>query len=170
MREAQKVRPLEVEWRFLSLIAVNQGSEHLKDVHEMSVYPFRVMALARREYGPKVVDRLYLDMAVARHEGNANIADISVLESSVLAAGLDASLVTRALEDESTMNDVEADHQSAVKMGAFGVPTIEVDHDRRGFFGPVISEVPEGEAAGQLWDHFSWMIEQPYFYEIKRER
>jgi predicted DsbA family dithiol-disulfide isomerase len=151
-------------------MAVNRGSENLKDVHEMSIYPFRVMALARRELGSEVVDRLYLDIAVARHERNENIADVSALESIVASAGLDASLVRRALEDETTMTDVEADHQSAVEMGAFGVPTIEIEHDRRGFFGPVIAQVPEDEPAGQLWDHFSWIIEQPYFYEIKRER
>jgi predicted DsbA family dithiol-disulfide isomerase len=170
VREARKVRPLEIEWRFLSLMAVNSGSENLKEVHGMSITPFRMMALARREVGPEAVDRLYLDIGTARHERNENIGDESTLGSIVSAAGLDPTLVARAMEDESTMADVEADHQKAVDMGAFGVPTIEIDHDRHGFFGPVISEVPEGEGAGQLWDHFSWMIEQPYFYEIKRGR
>lgn len=170
VREARKVRPLDIEWRFLSLMAVNRGSESLKDVHEMSINPFRVMALARRELGPDAIDRLYLDVGTARHERNEDIADISALEAMVGAAGLDPSLVRRALEDESTLTEVEKDHQSAVEMGAFGVPTIEIEHDRRGYFGPVISQVPEGEPAGLLWDHFAWMIEQPYFYEIKRER
>jgi predicted DsbA family dithiol-disulfide isomerase len=170
VREARKVRPLEIEWRFLSLMAVNRGSERLKDVHEMSINPFRVMAFARRGSGLDVVDRLYLEAGSARHDRNENIADAAVLETLVANCGLDPALVAQALEDESTMTDVEADHQTAIEMGSFGVPTIELDHDRRGYFGPVISQVPEGEPAGEMWDHFAWMIQQPYFYEIKRER
>jgi hypothetical protein len=36
--------------------------------------------------------------------------------------------------------------------------------------GAVINPVPEGEAAGQLWDRFLWLMRQPGFFEVKRSR
>ena len=39
-----------------------------------------------------------------------------------------------------------------------------------GIFGPVIKPVPEGEAAGELWDRFVWLIRQEGFFEVKRAR
>ncbi len=170
IREVRDVRPIEIEWKFLSLMAVNSGTENLKDVHAMSMNPLRVMALARREGGEGAVDSLYETIGRARHEEKLDISERSVLEKAVEQAGLDPQLVERALSDESTLKDVQADHESGVDCGAFGVPTIQLNGECGGFFGPVISEVPKGEAAGQLWDHFAWLANSPSFFEIKRVR
>src|ERR671934_68679 len=56
------------------------------------------------------------------------------------------------------------------KFGAFGVPWLVLEGQSFGLFGPVISEVPQGEAALQLWEHVSWLLAQPYFFELKRAR
>jgi hypothetical protein len=37
-------------------------------------------------------------------------------------------------------------------------------------FGPVIDSVPQGEAAGELWDRLVWLMRQPSFFEVKRSR
>jgi hypothetical protein len=34
----------------------------------------------------------------------------------------------------------------------------------------VITAVPTGEAAGEMWDRVSWLIDQPTFLELKRVR
>ncbi|HZT97494.1 MAG TPA: DsbA family protein [Chloroflexota bacterium] len=170
IREARKVRPIEIEWKFLSLRAVNEGTENLKDAHSMSQNAFRLMALARREHGEEAVDRLYETIGRARHEERQDIGDVDVLKRATQEAGFDPELVDRALADESTLDEVQTDHQSGVECGAFGVPTIQLNGECGGFFGPVISEVPEGEAAGRLWDHFAWFANEPSFYEIKRVR
>ena len=51
------------------------------------------------------------------------------------------------------------------------VPTLVLDNgDGPGIFGPVIKPVPEGEAAGQLWDRVEWLLRQEGFFELKRGR
>ena len=63
-----------------------------------------------------------------------------------------------------------AEHQDGVdRVGAFGVPTISIN-GQRGFFGPVISTVPSGEEAGELWDHLAWLAARDNFFEYKRRR
>jgi hypothetical protein len=37
-------------------------------------------------------------------------------------------------------------------------------------FGPIISDIPEDEAAVDLWRHFVWMARNPNVAEIKRDR
>jgi hypothetical protein len=84
-------------------------------------------------------------------------------------AGLPADLVERALADPSTHEEVLAEHQDAVdRYGAFGVSWLVVDDQPIGFYGPIISEVPLGDSALELWDHVSWLLTQSTFFEIKR--
>ena len=93
-----------------------------------------------------------------------------VVRSALGDSGLDASLVDAALVDDSTAKEVRAQHEAAAAdAGCFGVPTI-VLHSRRGIFGPVIAQAPQGERAGELWDHVRWLAEHDGFFELKRER
>jgi predicted DsbA family dithiol-disulfide isomerase len=170
INEVRAVRHLEIDWRFLSLQAVNEGTESLKESHFKSIPAFRVMAKARREKGFESVDRLYREIGRLRHEERKDISKADVLTQAVREAGLDPAIVAHALDDESTLQDLRDDHASGVAKGAFGVASIELNGDSRAFFGPVLSDVPTGHRAGELWDHFAWMIAQPEFYEIKRER
>ena len=51
------------------------------------------------------------------------------------------------------------------------MPTLVLDDgEGPGIFGPVINPVPEGEAAGELWDRVVWLTRQPGFFELKRSR
>ena len=49
------------------------------------------------------------------------------------------------------------------------MPTISI-YGQRGFFGPVITMVPRGEAAGELWEHLAWQAARKDFFEYKRSR
>ena len=42
--------------------------------------------------------------------------------------------------------------------------------DGVGFFGPVVTPAPTGEAAGRLWDGLVLVTSVPGFYELKRSR
>jgi hypothetical protein len=42
--------------------------------------------------------------------------------------------------------------------------------DGAGFFGPVVSPAPKGEAAGRLWDGWVLMTSTPGFFELKTTR
>lgn len=168
IREAQRHRPIDVEWRFFALAGVNENGDPWYG-------PLRICALARREGGNDAVDRAYLALGRLFHERSDSFDQIDdlaqVAQPYLAAAGLDPSLAPRALQDESTLRDVLSEHQDAVqKLGAFGVPWLVVGEADFGFFGPVIGEMITGEEAAALWDNFRWMGSRPYMYELKRGR
>jgi hypothetical protein len=117
-----------------------------------------------------VVGSVYEALGNRIHEVPSEDLDQAAVRASLGDAGLDPSIVDRALDDRSTMEDVRAEHDAAVaEVGAFGVPTI-VLATGQGMFGPVIAKAPTGEAAGELWDHVEWLIRRDGFFELKRER
>lgn len=166
IREVRNQIPLDIEWKFFSLAGVNERADVWHG-------PLRICALARREGGNEAVDRAYLALGRMFHERDKSFDEIE--QVAEIAApyldevGLDPSLAARALDDETTLEDVLTQHQDAVeRMKAFGVPWIVVDGDEAGFFGPVIGELPRGRQAVELWEHFQWMGRQSYLYELKR--
>jgi 2-hydroxychromene-2-carboxylate isomerase len=169
IREVQSRQPLEVEWKLFSLGLNNNNS-----TAEM-LAPLRALVLARREGGNQAVGRLYKALGDATHEKGLKPWEAGVWESifpkALAKAELSPSLFTAAQADPSTLEDLKTEHQEAVdKYQAYGVPWLVKAGQDFGFNGPIISEVPEAKAALELWEHFSWLLTQPYFYEIKRSR
>jgi 2-hydroxychromene-2-carboxylate isomerase len=177
IREVQKVRPVKVEWDILSLQAANKGKESLKESHFKSEKGFRVMALLRRHYPPEeanqLIDRLYLALGQAGHERKEDIGQDEVMVAALQQAGIDPALLSAAMEDPTTLDEVERAHERAVEAGGFGVPTLQLTDDPqqlKATFGPVINQVPTGEDAGQLWERVVWLMQRPDFFELKRNR
>jgi predicted DsbA family dithiol-disulfide isomerase len=166
----QQQRDLSVEWRLFSLQLINADKEDpLADLHTKGTPALRTLALVRRQAGNDAVGRIYQALGTRVHDEDEELTSQAV-EKALEDAGFDSTLVQSALEDEGTMDEVRTEHEAAVNdVGAFGVPTI-VTESGKGLFGPVLSSPPEGDAAGELWDHVRWLIEQDGFFELKRER
>jgi 2-hydroxychromene-2-carboxylate isomerase len=170
IREVERVRPIRVAWRLFSLYGINTTTgDQLKPSHLRSRETFRALTLARREGGDDAIGRLDLALGRARHERDEDLGSPAVMQAAIAAAALDPTLPERALDDPTTDQEWQDEHAAAVTMGIFGVPTL-IAGDAAPVFGPVIDQVPMGEAAGQLWDHTLWYSHQPYFYELKRAR
>lgn len=171
IREVAKVRDVEVSWSLFSLQMIHEEKEDaLTDLHERGTPALRALAAVRRSHGNEGVGRLYEAIGQRAHEGEGEELSPQLVEKALGDAGLDPSLMLKALHDESTIDDVRAEHEAVVsEVGAFGVPTIVLDGGG-GIFGPVVSSAPEGEEAGELWDHVRWLTERGYFFELKRER
>jgi len=161
-----------VYWRFFSLEVVNRKPGVEPDyVNGRGWTALRSLALARRKYGNEGVEKLYIALGNAAHGRKESLGDRAVVEASAEQAGFGPDLVAAALADESTIQDVLADHQEAVERYlAFGVPTLAIEGSDVGFYGPVINTVPHGEEAAELWDYTAWLLRQPNIYELKRER
>jgi 2-hydroxychromene-2-carboxylate isomerase len=170
IREVERVRDIDVEWRLFSLQLINEGREDpLADVHALGTPALRTLAIVRREGGNDGVGHAYEALGNRVHERGEQLSP-EVVAKSLADIGLDPSLVDRALEDDSTIAAVKAEHDAAVaQAGAFGVPTIVLSSGR-GIFGPVISSAPTEEEAGEMWDRVAWLTEKDYFFELKRER
>ena len=165
MREAARVRDLDIEWRFFSLKMVNSDRPDEADISPA----LRTLALVAREFDNERTGRLYEAFGTRAHERDEGRSP-EVVKAAAADVGLEASFVDRALEDEDSADAVRADFHLAVdEVGCFGVPTIVLPSGR-GLFGPVLSTAPTGEDAGELWDHFSWFVERDGLFEIKRER
>ena len=88
--------------------------------------------------------------------------------------GLDPGIVDEALADQTTHDDVRADHERVVGLGGWGVPTLVfpgADEDEsRKLFGPVLIDPPVGDAADRLWDLVLGWLEFPHLYELQRPK
>ena len=165
VREASRVRDLDIEWRFFSLKMVNSDRPE-----EANISPaLRTLALVAREFDNERTGRLYEALGTRMHDRDEG-RSVEVVKAATKDVGLDGALVDRVLEDEDSAEAVRADFHLAVdEVGCFGVPTIVIPSGK-GLFGPVLSIAPTGEDAGELWDHFSYFVEQDDFFEIKRGR
>lgn len=177
IREVRKQQPLNIEWDFFSLRIQNhkpgENDEYWKNANDS--HPImQIMALLRRRYSAEeannLIDRLYLEAGQALHDRKERIAEPEVLKVILGKLELPESLLDEALSDSTTLDDVRCSHQEAVALGSFGVPALIQPGQAKTIFGPVISEVPTGETALKLWENVSWMMQQDYFFELKKTR
>jgi|SRR5918992_3830063 2-hydroxychromene-2-carboxylate isomerase len=170
IREVEKVRDIEVDWRLFSLTLVNQEAEDpLAGAHDEGLRALRTLVLVRNEAGNDGVERVYAAIGARSHEqGRRLTAD--ALAAALRDEGFDTGLMDKAIQDESTIAAVRTEHDAGVAdVGAFGVPTVVLSSGK-GMFGPVVAVAPTGEAAGELWDHVRALIEWEGLFELKRDR
>jgi 2-hydroxychromene-2-carboxylate isomerase len=170
IREVTRYRDIDVEWKLFSLKLVNQGrKDPLADRHEQGTPALRTLALVRREAGNDGVGRVYEAIGRHVHDGDEELSP-GVVGDALADAGLEPSMVERALEDDTTMAGVRAEHDAAVdEVGCFGVPTVVLPSGK-GLFGPVVATAPQGEEAAELWDHVRYLVDLDGFFELKRDR
>ena len=139
-----------------------------RELMDASWGPVRVLVAAARDHGDEVLKPLYDAMGTRRHPGGRTDTDAIVAES-LAEVGLPASLA-----DVAGTQDVDdllrASHQRAMDLVGDEVGTPVVAIDGVGFFGPVMTPAPKGEAAGRLLDGLALVTSVPGFYELKRTR
>ena len=96
IREVAKVRPIQVNWKFLSLAKINEAADYSRDSHVASHATFPLLARARAQGGNEAVERLYVALGQARHERKESLADAAVIERALTEAGLDPAWRTEA--------------------------------------------------------------------------
>ena len=172
--EVQKQRDLDVTWHVMSLAYLNQDRDITEDyraVLEPAWGPARVLVKAEQEHGNDVLLPLYTAMGNRIHPEGRSLGDEAreIVSESLAEAGLPAGLVD-AMDDESLDSAVAKSHHEGMDAVGddVGTPTLHIEGSA--FFGPVLSKIPRGQDAVDLWDGAVAVARFPYFYELKRSR
>jgi 2-hydroxychromene-2-carboxylate isomerase len=186
LREVQHQRDLDIDWRFVSLKMLNEGDYADRPAgypaaHQRGLELLRVAAAARASHGPQVVGNLYEAMGSAIwHAEEPEVDDFDDVLSYTAQAGDVAEILTSvglpaeladAADDGSWDSEIRAETQQALDRvgGNAGTPIMSFSPpDGPAFFGPVISEVPDDDEAGDLYDAVITLGRWPGFAELKR--
>ncbi|APT92054.1 DSBA oxidoreductase [Corynebacterium phocae] len=176
IKEVEKVRDIRVEFRPMSLSVLNEGRDLPADylqAMEAAWGPARVAAKIFSQQ-PEKIDAYYTAMGNLIHGGGeggkkGSGAYKEVIAKALETAGLPASFAEAAGTTEMD-EQLRACHQEAIDLVGDDVGTPVIKLGDTAFFGPVITRVPEGEEAGELFDASLRLARYPYFFELKRSR
>lgn len=182
VEEVARQRDYDITWRFISLRMINRDNTaewytpDYQAMHQAGLYGLRVADAGRLAHGNEVVDRIYTAYGTAIHLDRRieQLRDDPVaFGKDVLgAAGLPIELADASLDDSHDAY-IRADGDLALERTGKDVGTpILTFHpgavDEGSFFGPVISKVPRGEQAIELWDAVELIATTPGMSELKR--
>lgn len=159
IREVRRLNGLSINWRFFSLEEINRPEDKKHPWERELAYgwsPMRVAAFLRRT-DQASCDAWYLAIGRALHEEGRKPHDPNTARELLTSIGVSPDIWDQALADETTHDEVKADHFFAVdELAGFGVPIIvfaaSARHPRKAIFGPVVVPAPMGEEALALWD------------------
>lgn len=184
MRRVAQRRGVRVGWRFISLQFANEGREMPPALAQSQVRShryLRICAAARQRYGNETVGALYRgwgerfwyvkgegDFAARLEEGARHADPVEILRSLELPSDL-----LDAADDTSWDAVIRAETDEAFRRTGpdVGTPIITYDPpDGSSLFGPVLSDVPDGDEAVAIFDALRTLARFPGFSELKRSK
>jgi protein-disulfide isomerase-like protein with CxxC motif len=172
MLEVEQVRPVTARWHVMSLAVLNENkedkSEHYQERMKQAWGPVRVLIAAEQKFGPDVLPSLYTAIGTRFHHEKAD-RDRATIEAALADAGLPAELA-EAMESADYDEAVRASHKDGMDRVGYEVGTPVISVQGKSFFGPVVSPIPRGDAAGKLWDGVLLIAGTDGFFELKRSR
>jgi 2-hydroxychromene-2-carboxylate isomerase len=172
MLEVEKVRPVTAVWHVMSLAVLNETKEGLSERYRQGMRtawgPVRVLIAAEHAYGPQVLLPLYTALGTRFHQDKAP-RDRETIIAALAEVGLPASLAD-AMDSADYDAAVRASHAEGIDRVGDDVGTPIITVHKMSVFGPVVSPIPRGEAAGRLWDGVAALAETDGFFELKRSR
>ncbi len=167
LQEVSRQACLRVRIELMSLACVNEGrdlDDWYRDYNEQARRPARVAAALLASPAAHLWPDFYATFGNRRHvDGLRDNATNLALTLEQL--GLPAALA-QAAEDPAWDEDLRVRTQSAVVLsgGEGGTPMVHAAG--RAFFGPVLTAIPRGHEALQLWNAIATLAATPAFAEI----
>jgi 2-hydroxychromene-2-carboxylate isomerase len=170
--EVEKVRPVAARWHVMSLAVLNEGKDELsdryKELMKQAWGPVRVCMAAEQKFGSDVLLPLYTALGTRFHNQKQD-RDRATIEAALAEAGLPAVLAA-AMDSTEYDEAVRASHADGIERVGYEVGTPIISVNGTSIFGPVVTPIPRGEAAAQLWDGVLLVTSTDGFFELKRSR
>jgi 2-hydroxychromene-2-carboxylate isomerase len=172
MLEVEKIRPVAPRWHVMSLAVLNEDKgnlpERYRELLAQAWGPVRVCIAAEQKFGPDVLLPLYTALGTRFHQEQAP-KDRATIEAALAEVGLPTDLAD-AMDDPSYDEALRESHHDGMDRVGYEVGTPVISVDGVSFFGPVVSPIPRGDAAGRLWDGVLAVAGTDGFFELKRSR
>jgi len=170
--EVAKLRPVHPRWHVMSLSVLNEGKpdlpEQYKELLEKGWGPVRVAIAAEQKAGPEILGPLYTALGTRFHQDKAPL-DRATIEAALAEVGLPADLAD-AMNSTEFDEALRASHANGMDRVGYEVGTPVISVHGTSFFGPVLSPIPRGQDAAQLWDGVLLVAKTDGFFELKRSR
>jgi hypothetical protein len=172
MLEVQNVRPVKAVWHVMSLSVLNENKEDLSERYREGLRtawgPVRVLIAAEQAHGQDALLPLYTALGNRFHHEKLP-RDRETISAALAEAGLPTDLAD-AMDSTEYDAAVRASHTEGIERVGYEVGTPIISVNGTSVFGPVVSPIPRGEAAGRLWDGVALIAETDGFFELKRSR
>ena len=164
-------RDIQVTFHLMSLAVLNDGKEIPPEFAERAKQawkPVRVVAAAQARHGSGIVAPLYTELGTRIH--NQGVTDLDVAIAGALdALGLESDLADAGTSTEFDQAIRTSHHEGYDKVNAeVGTPIVHINGVA--YFGPVLSRIPRGDDATELWDAVVALSRNPHFFDIRRGR
>jgi hypothetical protein len=160
---------ISVDWRPFSLAILREDHDPTSPA-QRGLQQLRVVEAVRKAGFEDRIGHLYTELGHRTHDGGDR--QFPVVDA-VAAAGL-PPILAEAEDDESLDDAIRAsmDEATALSGDDAGVPVIAwgADDERVGFFGPILTELPDLDAGERLFTAITDLASIGCFAKLKRRR
>jgi len=169
--EVERHRPLDLHFRLMSLAVLNEGREGSVPEADRGLdsawRPVRVGAALEDKRGEQVLRQYYEEFAFRFHNQRMRGRD-EVIRAALSAVDADDFY---SYADTTEYDDaVRKSHARGMDPVGYEVGTPTIHIDGTAFFGPILTAVPKGQAALDVFDGALLLARNPNFSELKRSR